>query len=127
MKHNWEYHPFSEIAQTITPVTKIDKSEYLPIGEIPIVSQEEVLISGFWNITSDVTPHCKPVVIFGDHSRVLKYVDFDFVVGADGVKILLPFENVNAKYLYWFLQWYNIPSLGYARHFRLVIQVSQVD
>jgi type I restriction enzyme S subunit len=120
MKHNWEYRPFDRIAHTITPISKIEKSEYLTCGLVPIISQEETVISGYWNNSNDVTPHQKPVVIFGDHSRVLKYIDFEFVVGADGVKIIEPKEDINTKFLYYYLHWLNIPSLGYARHFKLV-------
>ncbi len=120
MKHNWEYRPFDRVAHTITPISKIEKSEYLTCGLVPIISQEETVISGYWNNSNDVTPHQKPVVIFGDHSRVLKYIDFEFVVGADGVKIIEPKEDINTKFLYYYLHWLNIPSLGYARHFKLV-------
>lgn len=120
MKHNWEYLPFSMVATTITPTFKADKSEYKTMGLIPIISQEENYVSGYWDNSRDITPHIEPVVIFGDHSRVLKYVDFEFVVGADGVKIIQPKDKINAKFLYHFLKWYNIPSLGYARHFRLI-------
>lgn len=120
MRHNWEYKPFKEIANTITPVSKIEKAEYKSDGIFPIVSQEETLISGYWNDYNDITPHAKPIVIFGDHSRVLKYIDFDFVVGADGVKIIEPQDAIKAKFLYYYLHWLDIPSLGYSRHFKLV-------
>ncbi len=64
-----------------------------------------------------------PVVIFGDHSRVVKYVDFDFVLGADGVKILKPIDRLNARFFYHFLKWYDVPSLGYSRHFKLLKEI----
>ena len=64
-----------------------------------------------------------PVVIFGDHSRVVKYVDFDFVLGADGVKILKPIDELNARFFYHFLKWYNVPSLGYSRHYKLLKEI----
>lgn len=124
MKHNWEYKPFTDIAISITPRIKIDKSDYLPEGLVPIISQEEVYISGYWDNSDDITPHNGPVVIFGDHSRVLKYVECDFVVGADGVKIISPNNCISAKFLYHFLKWYNIPSLGYSRHFKLIKEAS---
>lgn len=41
-------------------------------------------------------------------------------MGADGVKIISPKNIIFPKFLYYFLKWYNIPSLGYARHFRLI-------
>ncbi len=120
MKHNWDLKPFTDVATTITPISKIEKSEYMDSGLYPIISQEDILVSGYWNELEDLTPHCKPVVIFGDHTRVLKYVDFEFAVGADGVKIIQPKENVNAKFLYHYLKWLNVSSLGYSRHFKLI-------
>ncbi len=120
MKHNWKYRPFAKILRTITPTSKIEKSAYRACGQYPIISQEDVFISGFWDNVDDITQHSTPVVIFGDHSRVLKYIDFEFVVGADGVKIIQPNDSLNAKFLYHFLKWYNVPSLGYSRHFKLL-------
>lgn len=120
MNHNWEYKTFTDIATSITPRIKVDKSDYLLEGPVPIISQEESYISGYWDNFDDITPHHGPVVIFGDHSRVLKYVDCDFVVGADGVKIISPKDSICAKFLFYYLKWYNIPSLGYSRHFKLI-------
>lgn len=120
MNHNWEYKSFYQVINAITPASKIEKSEYLDCGLFPIISQEESYISGYWNNREDITPYTSPVVIFGDHSRVLKYIDFEFVVGADGVKILQPINELKAKFLYHYLRWYNIPSLGYSRHFKLI-------
>lgn len=120
MKHNWEYKPFNLVADTIIPRVKLEKSDYLQCGAIPIISQEESFISGYCNNPADITPHNTDVVIFGDHSRVIKYVDCDFVVGADGVKIIAPKKCISSKFLYHFLKWYNVPSLGYARHFKLI-------
>lgn len=120
MKHNWDLKSFTDVAATITPTSKIEKSEYMNSGLYPIISQEDSLISGYWNNPDDLTPHHAPVVIFGDHTRVLKYVDFEFAVGADGVKIIQPKGNLNAKFLYHYLKWLNVPSLGYSRHFKLI-------
>lgn len=120
MNHGWKYITSDECFSSITPKCKIEKKNYSNGSLIPIISQEEDFISGYWDNYADITPHSSPVVVFGDHSRVLKYIDFDFVVGADGVKILLPHEPISAKFLYYFLKWTDIPSLGYSRHFRLL-------
>ena len=62
----------------------------------------------------------KPIVIFGDHTKVLKYVDFSFVKGADGVKVLLPISQIDSKFFSYQLQSIKLKDLGYARHFRLL-------
>ncbi|ECK1948394.1 hypothetical protein FQV93_06800, partial [Campylobacter lari] len=63
-------------------------------------------------------------IIFGDHTRVLKFIDFDFIVGADGVKILLnkDIERFNTKFLFFQLLYKDIPLLGYRRHFSVLKQ-----
>ena len=56
---------------------------------------------------------------FGDHTRETKFIDFDFVVGADGVKLLQPL-CVNPPYYYLALRWLPLNSRGYGRHFKLL-------
>lgn len=124
MMSNVTYKKFDDCIESVKYTTKLQSKDFLPEGKYPIISQEEDLISGYWNNDNDVFHAPRPLVIFGDHTRVLKYVDFDFVLGADGVKILLPTEDIMAKYLLYYLKWYNIPSLGYSRHFKLLRDIS---
>lgn len=120
----WANRPFEECLQTVKYTTKIKSNDFLKHGVFPIISQEEEYISGFWNDETDVFKVSSPVVIFGDHTRVLKYVNFDFVLGADGVKILLPISDIDAWYLFHFLKAYKIPSLGYSRHYKLLKDIN---
>ena len=117
---NYETLSFDKCIEKIEYKKKINKKKYLKNGKFPIVSQEDQVISGFWNNTEDVYKIDKPVIIFGDHTRVLKYIDFDFVVGADGAKILKTKPNIIPKYFYYFLLSSNIKSLGYSRHYKLL-------
>ena len=60
-----------------------------------------------------------PVIIFGDHTRVIKYVEEPFFLGADGTKILRSkIPDANYKYLYYALKNAKIPNTGYNRHFK---------
>ena len=62
-----------------------------------------------------------PAIVFGDHTRALKYVDMPFFIGADGVKVLRPAHaGDNVKYLFYVLQAARIPNLGYSRHFKVL-------
>ena len=123
MKQGWEIKSFEDCIVKVKNTTKVPSNDYLEQGLYPIVSQEEGLISGYWNNKNDVFEVSAPVVIFGDHTRVLKYVDFDFVLGADGVKILQPIECINAKFLKYYLEFCKIPSLGYSRHYKLLKEI----
>ena len=118
MSESFEIRPFEQCIDKVKYTTKIASQDFKESGRYPIISQEEAFISGYWDLPEDVFHISKPIVVFGDHSRHLKYIDFDFVIGADGVKILSPVDDINAKYLYYYLRWLDIPSLGYSRHFK---------
>jgi len=122
MNIEWKYLNFEDCLDKFPRYSKIAKNKFLIEGEYPIISQEKDYINGYWNEEKDVIKIAKPVVIFGDHSKVVKLIDFDFVAGADGVKIFQPIKEINAKYLFYFLQNVKLDDLGYARHYRLLKQ-----
>jgi len=97
---------------------KTQQAEYLEEGQFPIVDQGKELIGGYTNNLSAKFMGDLPVIIFGDHTRVIKYVDFQFGMGADGIKVLCPLKGVFPKYLFHYLRSANIPSTGYNRHFK---------
>ena len=112
--------PFEDCLKKVKYTNKVPSQNFKESGRFPIVSQEEAFISGYWDNPEDVFHIDGPVVIFGDHSRHVKYVDFDFVIGADGVKILAPVDDINAKFLYYYLKSQRIQSLGYSRHYKVL-------
>ncbi len=99
--------------------TKIPASEYLEQGTYPIYDQAtDSIIAGFSNDSSGLNKEF-PVVLFGDHSRVVKYIDRAFYIGADGVKILRPINaDLSTEFLYYQLQFKEVPNTGYNRHFK---------
>lgn len=123
MRKGWEYKSFETCINKLPKAKQVKTSEYSSGTKYPIISQEDKLISGYYDDESYVFHIASPVVIFGDHTRVLKYIDFDFVVGADGVKIISPQKDLNAKFLLYYLQWYKIPNLGYSRHYKLLREI----
>lgn len=100
--------------------TKIPQEKYCLTGQFPIVDQGQRVIAGWWNDDAGIFKNV-PAIIFGDHTRAIKYMEQPFFIGADGVKILRP-TNIkdNPKYLYYALQAVKIPNLGYSRHFKVV-------
>lgn len=119
-KEGWNNLPFERTINKVRYPKKIKTTDYLDSGKYPIVSQEDCYVSGYSNELNKVFHIKKPVVIFGDHTRVLKYIDFDFILGADGVKILEPIDTLNTKFFYYFLCAHPIESLGYSRHYKLL-------
>jgi type I restriction enzyme S subunit len=96
-------------------------SEIKPVGRYPVIDQSQSFIAGFSDDEARVIRADLPLVIFGDHTRVVKFVDFPFILGADGTKVLKPREELfNARFFAYALQSLNIPSRGYNRHFTLL-------
>ncbi|MDP2865445.1 MAG: restriction endonuclease subunit S [Elusimicrobiota bacterium] len=98
---------------------KIESGDYLAIGRIPIIDQGQEYVAGF---TNDESLKCKanlPCILFGDHTKIFKFVDKPFALGADGVKVLVPIVGLDPKYAYYCLQrvWFP-PGTGYQRHFK---------
>jgi type I restriction enzyme S subunit len=100
--------------------TKTKQKEYLNMGAIPIIDQGQSLIGGFTNDIKKIISCDLPVIVFGDHTCCIKYVDFPFGAGADGIKVLRPKDGVNPKYLYYGLQYLvlNLQNRGYGRHYQ---------
>jgi|LauGreDrversion4_2_1035121.scaffolds.fasta_scaffold257588_2 type I restriction enzyme S subunit len=126
MKQGWEIAEFEDCLEKVAYTNKIQRKDFKEEGIYPIVSQEKDFINGYWDNKVDLFRVDKPVVIFGDHTQVIKFVDFNFVLGADGVKILKLKEKIDAKYFYYYLQNIDLGSLGYARHYRLLKEIKVV-
>lgn len=109
---------FEESIEKVVYSNKIKSSAYKSSGSYPIIDQSDSYIAGYWDNEEDVFNVKKPVTIFGDHTRCFKYVDFDFVLGADGVKILQPIDKYDPKFYYYLIREIKINNLGYSRHFK---------
>jgi|APSaa5957512535_1039671.scaffolds.fasta_scaffold04174_3 restriction endonuclease S subunit len=104
---------------------KIKTLDYLDSGKFPIIDQGQDFISGYTNDTSLVYDDELPVIVFGDHTLSVKFIDFPFGIGADGTKIIHSNqEKCLPKFLYYLIGAKNIQSDGYARHFSKLSQQS---
>ncbi|HQI26365.1 MAG TPA: restriction endonuclease subunit S, partial [Candidatus Paceibacterota bacterium] len=118
-----EWVELGELLENVKYTNKIQKSEFKQSGKFPIIDQSQNFIAGYWEREKDVFIIKKPVIIFGDHTRTIKYVDFNFVLGADGVKILQPNNKIISKFLYFILLSSEIKNLGYSRHFKELVRL----
>ena len=98
---------------------KIKQKDYLESGLWSVVDQGQSLVGGYTNDETMLYNGNLPVIIFGDHTRCVKYIDFNFAQGADGVKVLRPKPFYLPKFFFYALQNVDIPNLGYRRHFPL--------
>ena len=119
-KH-WDVILFTKAFKDMTGgQTKIPKGDYLESGDIPIIDQGQDLIGGYTNERQAVCDIRLPCVVFGDHTKIFKFVTKPFALGADGVKVLSEANNIDPKFAYYFLNTLNLPNVGYSRHFRFL-------
>ena len=106
----------------VSPDKKTKQKDYLKKGRLPIVDQGQSLVGGYTD-DADMAVKCElPVIVFGDHTRAVKYITFPFGAGADGIKVLQPKENILPLFLYYATQYIvaKMPNRGYARHYQYV-------
>jgi type I restriction enzyme S subunit len=99
-------------------VSKVKKRDYKSKGRFPIIDQGQSSVAGYWDDVKDVYHGPLPVIIFGDHTRLFKFVDMPFVCGGDGARVLHPnTDNFDPAFLFFALLNLDIPNRGYNRHF----------
>lgn len=120
---SWEIYEFQRtlVKNKVSKDNQISASDIKPSGKYPVVDQGQDYIAGYSDEKDKVYILEQPLVIFGDHTRCFKYIDFSFIIGADGTKILAPNTTLfNPKFFYFYLLTLHIPSRGYNRHFKLL-------
>lgn len=122
---NWRLAHLESITKNIpSKKYQILESQVLADGRFPVISQSKAYSIGFSNEADKVYHHDRPVIIFGDHTSEVKFVEFDFVVGADGVKIFEPIDDIIVgKFLFYIFQFYSrdLSKIGgYSRHYKYI-------
>ena len=122
---NWRLAHLESITKNIpSKKYQILKSQALADGRFPVISQSKAYSIGFSNEADKVYHHDRPLIIFGDHTSEVKFVEFDFVVGADGVKIFEPIDDIIVgKFLFYIFQFYSrdLSKIGgYSRHYKYI-------
>ncbi|UHQ55323.1 restriction endonuclease subunit S [Microbulbifer sp. YPW16] len=118
---HWQVLSFTEAVKDSTSRNvKIPRSEYLSQGCIPIVDQGQSLFGGYADDRRLKTDVSLPAIVFGDHTRVFKFIEEEFCLGADGAKLLEPKVNLDKKFLYYYLSSLRIEAAGYSRHFKFL-------
>jgi type I restriction enzyme, S subunit len=99
---------------------KIPQKQYQERGTFPIVDQGQESVGGYTDDAQMLIECEPPVIVFGDHTKVVKLVGTRFAAGADGVKVLKPHSFFDCKLLKFFLDHLaaDLIDKGYARHFQ---------
>ena len=126
--NNWKLSTIEGVSKVIsTKKYQIRESETLKDGLYPVISQSKEAVIGYSNDTNKLLVIKKPVIIFGDHTTVVKYIDFNFVVGADGIKIFEPIDDIEPKFLKYSIDFLSIgleKKGGYSRHYKFIKNLS---
>jgi type I restriction enzyme S subunit len=107
-------------AQISTTGKKVKTKDCAPIGKYPVVDQGQEMIGGYVDDSEKLISTNEPLIVFGDHTRAVKWVDFSFVPGADGTKILQAEPYLLPRFAYHQLRSLEIPNKGYSRHFKFL-------
>jgi len=122
---NWVWTKYDVLFSDISKSEKkIEEKNYLENGKIAIVSQGKDKIVGYSDILK-IEPYKEelPLIIFGDHTLNVKYIDFPFYIGADGVKVLKTTSIIISKFLFYLLnnlKTFTLINTGYRRHYPIL-------
>ena len=117
----WEWRTVASLLTKLKAKPKIKKDAYLEKGTFPCVDQGQTFIGGFTNEKQAVYSDILPLIVFGDHTRALKFIDFPFARGADGTQVLYSNnERLSQECFYLALREIDLSNYFYARHFKFL-------
>ena len=117
----WEPSKIGDLLLKFRRKKKIKKDDFLEEGEIPCVDQSVSFIGGYTDDAESCHTEPLPLVVFGDHTRILKFVNFPFASGADGTQLLYPNKaGISVEWFYFALQSVDLSNYFYARHFKFL-------
>lgn len=119
LPEGWKRMPVGELIGKVNRTEQIPASMYQIKGEIPVIDQSRDFIAGYTDNRAALIDLNKPVIVFGDHTRVLKLIQFPFAKGADGTQLILSNnKKIPERLLYCSLINVDISNYHYARHFK---------
>src|SRR5690625_1826557 len=121
---NWEEKKVEDcLDKSRFSVGKIKTAEVKETGNFPVIDQSQNYIAGYSNKKEYLYDGKLPVIIYGDHTNNVKHIDFRFIQGADGIKILVPNEKIDSRYFFYALNLYKPESKGYRRHYSILRKI----
>ena len=121
LPEGWEKDIIGNQLLTIKRNGKLKTDHYEKEGRFPIIDQGNGYIAGYTNNEEIVQNQQLPIVIFGDHTRRVKFVNFPFVSGADGTQLMFPKnEKMLPAYFYLSIKNIDLSNYAYARHFKFM-------
>ncbi|MGO3465583.1 restriction endonuclease subunit S [Psychrobacter sp.] len=117
----WNNGIVQDIIDKVPSSNRVPTKEFKDTGEYPIIDQSQDFICGYTDDESTVIKPETAHVIFGDHTRVVKLVNFDYARGADGTQVLIAKSDKIPSYLlYQIVSDIDLSNYGYARHYKFL-------
>jgi type I restriction enzyme S subunit len=116
----WESGKIDDLVDTVTPPKKLPTAVYATSGAFPIIDQSQSNICGWTDDTEALIREGFPLIVFGDHTCILKLIARPFAQGADGIKILKTRTKIGTSYLYQFLNYQPVATEEYKRHYSIL-------
>lgn len=117
----WESKKFLDIFKLVpSKNNQIKSSEVVENGIIPVVDQGKDIFLGYSNEKDKAIEDFDNVIVYGDHTTIIKYIKEPFIIGGDGVKLLESNDGSLIHYLYILLQYFNVKPEGYKRHYSIL-------
>ena len=121
----WDAMMIGNCLSKESAIKKVPTSEILPRGNFPVIDQSTDFITGFTNDITAIIKTDEPRIIFGDHTRILKLINFDFARGADGTQVMLSNNSRMPQHLFFnTLLKIDLSNYGYARHYKFLKDIS---
>ncbi|MCD7883178.1 MAG: restriction endonuclease subunit S [Lachnospiraceae bacterium] len=115
----WEKVPVGDVLKKVPRTKQIQTADYLQNGNIPVIDQSKKFIAGYTNDAEAMVVPDEPIIVFGDHTRILKLITFPFAKGADGTQLVVSGElRMPQRLLYCSLVNVDLSNYHYARHFK---------
>ena len=122
----WEKKKAGDLISKVRRTKQVSANNYLNSGYIPVIDQSRNYIAGYTNDIESLVEVTIPYIVFGDHTRVLKYVPFSFAKGADGTQLIMSndLERMPQSLFYNSLIEIDLSNYSYARHFKYLKEES---
>lgn len=115
----WIKEEIGKIIKKVHRTKQIVASEYKDEGSIPIVDQSRAFVAGYTNDLEARVDFGIPIIVFGDHTRIVKLIEFPFAKGADGTQLIISdCLEMPQRLLYCSIMNVDLSNYHYARHFK---------
>ena len=122
----WEKKKVGDLIEKVQRTKQVPTNDYLKTGNIPVIDQSRNYVAGYTNDSECMVRVTTPYIVFGDHTRVLKYIPFSFAKGADGTQLIMSndLKRMPQSLFYISLIGIDLSNYSYARHFKYLKEES---